>query len=39
MIHWGGNEYDWTAWCIGLSNEDMLWLYNYISTWTDMFIW
>ena len=39
MIHWGGNEYDWTAWCMGLSDEDMLWLYNNIWTGTDIFIW
>ena len=39
MVHWGGSDYDWTAWCMALENEDMLWLYTNIWSWTDMFIW
>lgn len=38
MIHWWGSKSDWTAWCAWLENEDMLWLFLFINTWTDLFI-
>lgn len=38
MIHWWWSDYDWTIWCMALSNDDMLRLYNYITKWTDIYI-
>ncbi len=37
MIHgWGAS--DWTGGCIAIENEDMMRLYNFLSTWADIII-
>jgi hypothetical protein len=38
MIHGWWAEYDWTIWCMAVDDEDMLRLYNFINTWTDLYI-
>ncbi|MBP6910680.1 L,D-transpeptidase [Patescibacteria group bacterium] len=38
MIHGGGSDSDRTAGCIGLSDEDMLWLYEFVPKGTDVII-